>query len=321
MTLDKGAAALIALSRASGRPPVEEQPVDTARMAVAAGTPFLNGVPVDVASVRDIVLDVEPLLAARLYVPRERENAQALPALIFFHGGGWVVGNLDTHDQLCRKLAQTSRCAVISVDYRLAPEHRFPAALEDAERAVRWILDHAAELGIDQARTGVGGDSAGGNLAAVMALLARDGELPPLAFQLLFYPVCDLKMSHPSYISSAEGYLLTKASMAYFIESYLQHPDQADDWRASPLRASSHAGLAPAFILTAGYDPLCDEGIDYASQLAAAGGEVEHLHVPGQIHGILTASAIVTEADGLIARAGQFLRNHVSPSNNSPEAG
>jgi acetyl esterase len=207
--------------------------------------------------------------------------------LVYFHGGGWVIGSIETHDALCRELTMEAGVVVVSVEYRLAPEHKFPAAADDAYAAVRWVAQHAAELGIDPARIGVGGDSAGGNLAAVVALQARDLGGPPLALQLLIYPITCDDLGTPSYVENAEGYMLTRADMAWFWSQYLSDPAQGDDPRVSPLRAGDLSGLPPAFILTAEYDPLRDEAEAYAARLEQAGVPVRMRRYDGMIHGFL----------------------------------
>ena len=222
-------------------------------------------------------------LAFRIYRPRAGAGGQALPALVFFHGGGWVVGDLETHDHLCRYLAAHSASVVIAVDYRLAPEHRFPAAFDDALAATRWVAQHARELALDPLRLAVGGDSAGGNLAAAVAVGLR-GELG-LRLQVLIYPAVDLAADNESLRVNASGYLLTRAAMTQFGTWYLAHSGQLTDWRASPYHAPEHAGVAPALILTAGYDPLRDEAIAYADKLERAGVAVEHRNYPDMIHG------------------------------------
>jgi acetyl esterase len=230
------------------------------------------------------------------------------PALVFFHGGGWVIGDLESHDQVCRALANATPCIVVSVDYRLAPEHKFPAAAEDAIAATQWIATNAARLGIDAGRLGVGGDSAGGNLAAVVALGARDRDGPRLAFQLLVYPAADMRMDWPSAERHAQQLPLTRAAMDWFIAHYLRSAADEADWRASPLRASSLKGLPPALIVTAGFDPLCDEGEAYAKALRAAGVPVVHQLFEGQIHGFLTMGRVVADSKRAIALGASALR-------------
>ena len=216
-----------------------------------------------------------------------------LPALVYFHGGGWVIGDLDTHDGVCRLIANAAQCAVISVDYRLAPEHKFPAAVDDAWAATRWIVGHAGQLAIDPTRVAVGGDSAGGNLAAVVALMARDAGGPTLALQVLQYPVTDLSAETRSYQDFAEGYTLTRTGMRWFKAHYLDKPEDARDWRVSPLLAPSLAGVAPALIVTAGFDPLRDEGTAYAERLRDAGVTVDYVCYGGMLHGFTPMGKLI----------------------------
>ena len=215
-------------------------------------------------------------IPVRLY-----RNEGALGIVVFFHGGGFTIGDLDSHDQICRQLAVQSGATVVSVDYRLAPEHPFPAALDDAWAAVQWADEHRGELGgSDDAGIVVCGDSAGGNLSAVVALMARDTGLE-LAAQLLVYPLVDQADRSPSMTENGSGYILDVETMDWFHECYAADPD---DWRASPGRAPSHAGVAPALVITAEYDPLRDQGATYAAQLAAAGVEVTHSRYDGMVH-------------------------------------
>ena len=197
-----------------------------------------------------------------------RKTDGLAPCLVFYHGGGWVIGDLDSHDVVCRKLAHEGELIVIAIDYRLAPEHKFPAAVDDAITAVKWIAANAKQLGIDAARLMVGGDSAGGNLAAVVALAARDGDGPKLAGQVLIYPATDFAMKHPSHSEPETSILLTHSVIKWFCNHYLGDAD-INDWRASPARAKTLAGLPPAYVLTAGGDPLRDEGDEYAARLKA----------------------------------------------------
>lgn len=219
----------------------------------------------------------------RLYRPAEG----ILPVILFLHGGGWVVGDLDTHDPLCRFLAQGTGCAVLAVDYRLAPEHPFPAAFEDSRDALVWLGTHAADLGLDPSHIALLGDSAGGNLAASLAIAcAQDRTLPQPKAQFLYYPVTALTQDQDSYAMTGKGWPLNAPAMAWFINHYTGGP--VDDWRAAPLTGTP-AGSAPARVVSAGYDPLCDEGIAYAAHLAYHGVPVTHQHYPGQAHGFLTA--------------------------------
>ena len=247
-------------------------------------------------------------IAMRAYRPAGSKRGEALPALMFFHGGGWVIGDPDTHDVVCRQLANGARCAVFSVDYRKAPEHRFPGAVEDCVAATRYVASQAAKLGVDALRIAVGGDSAGGNLAAVVALEARDNGGPPLCFQMLVYPATDQHYAFASVERNAEGYLLTKKSMYYFRAHYLPERKDWDDWRASPLRAKSVGGLPPAFVITAGFDPLVDEGKAYAGRLAEEGVEVAYLDYPDMIHGFLLMGGVIDTANDAVAECSARLR-------------
>jgi acetyl esterase len=229
----------------------------------------------------------------RLYRPAGTKADEVLPAMVYYHGGGWLLGDLDSHDVACRHYANSARCRVVSVDYRMAPEHKFPASVDDCAEATRWVIAQSLALGIDRTRVAVGGDSAGGNLAAVMALMARDGDMPPLVFQLLVYPVTDLGMTHESYRRVTQGVPLTAQTMDWFIDHYLHGPKERADWRASPLRAADLSGVAPALVLTASYDPLCDEGVAYAERLEREGVRVIHLHFSDQLHGFVGQGRII----------------------------
>lgn len=244
-----------------------------------------------VARVRDIKIPAsQGEIPARLYYPTDADN---LPILVFFRGGGFVIGTLDTSDEACRQWAHQSGCLVVSVDYRSAPDHKFPAAAEDAYQATRWVADHAAELGGDASRLAVGGMSAGGNLAAVTSLMARDKGTPDIKFQVLCVPVLDYNFDTPSYYANADGYGLTAGSMKWFWGHYLANPSDGANPYACPLRAADLSGLPPAFVMTAEYDPLHDEGAAYAEKLRAAGIPVEHRNYEGFIHGFLGSQAVV----------------------------
>lgn len=235
-----------------------------------------------------------------------------LPALVYFHGGGWTIGDLDTHDIVCRTLANKARCAVVSVDYRMGPEHKFPAAVEDSIAATRWVAEHAAMLDIDAARIAVGGDSAGGNLAAVAAITLRDAGGPQLVFQALVYPATDQRMDTASHEKFGQGYLLTRENMLWYRGNYLA-PADYDDWRASPIRATDLARLPPAHIITAGYDPLVDEGRAYSDRLVAAGVPVLYECFEGMAHGFLTMGGVVAAANHALYRLGQSLAQAFKP--------
>jgi len=313
MPLDPDAERLLAMMREAGRPPFENLTPDEARAAFRAGRAVTQPDPVPVAEVRDLSCPgPRGDIPLRSYRPLGASAEETLPAMVYFHGGGWVVGDLESHDVACRHYANAARCAVVSVDYRMGPEHKFPAATDDCAAATRWVLAQSTALHIDPARVAVGGDSAGGNLAAVMALMARDGDLPPLCFQLLVYPVTDLGMSFPSYARITEGVPLTSKTMAWFIGHYLAGPKDHSDWRASPLRAASLSGVAPALVLTAAYDPLCDEGIAYARRLEREGVRVLHLHYSDQLHGFVGQGRIIRAAGTALDMMGAVLKRALS---------
>jgi acetyl esterase len=246
----------------------------------------------------------------RLYRPMVPVTAApaALPVLVYYHGGGWLMGDLDTHDTLCRELANAAGCAVVAVDYRMAPEHRFPAAVDDALAATRWVHQQAAALGLDASRLAVGGDSAGGNLAAVVALAARDAGDLPIRFQLLIYPATDMRRGAPSHTTNGDGYLLTKETIDYFHGHYIIDVAHDLDWRASPLLHPDLSRLPPALVLTAGFDPLRDEGMDYAAALTAAGNRAAYVCFERQIHGFITMGKVLDEANTAVALCAAELR-------------
>jgi acetyl esterase len=236
-------------------------------------------------------------IPVRVYRPGSTSGDPA-PGVVYFHGGGWVICDLDTHDGACRRIANEIGAIVVSVDYRLAPEHRYPAAIDDAFAATRWVGEHASELGIDPARLAVAGDSAGGNLSAAVALMARDEGGPPLAFQLLVYPVIDSTASrndYPSKTDNAEGYFLTTMQMEWYRKQYLGE-DDGDRPSCSPNRADSLAGLPPACVVTAEMDPLRDEGEEYARSLEAAGVPVTLHRANGMFHGFFNMDAVLEGA-------------------------
>jgi len=244
----------------------------------------------------------------RAYRPRGAGKDEVLPALVYFHGGGWVIGDLDTHDVVCRTLANGARCAVFSVEYRKAPEAPFPAAVEDCFAVTQYVSDNGKALKINSKQIAVGGDSAGGNLATVVALMARDAGGPALSFQLLIYPGTDQRMGHPSIDGNGEGYLLTKKSMQYFRGHYLPRKEDWLDWRASPLLAKSLGKLPPAYVMTAGFDPLLDEGRAYAERLKQEGVATEYREYPDMVHGFITMGRVLDTANAALADCAQALK-------------
>jgi acetyl esterase len=288
---------------AADAPAIETLQPEVAKRLFLESCPRLQGPKEPVAEIRAVSAPASAgQIPLRLYRGHGCPAADAR-CLVYFHGGGWMLGNLDSHDNICRWIANIAEGLVISVDYGLTPDRPFPAAIEDGAAALRHILSQAAAWGIDSSRIAVGGDSAGGNIAAVMALLARDGTVPPLSFQILLYPVTDVSTTQNSYKLYAEGYGLTTAAMRWFRQHYLGMTGDGTDWRISPLHAQHLSGLAPAFILTAGYDPLHDEAKDYAIKLAQAHVPVRLDENPSQIHGFLSMDRFIAEARPSIERA------------------
>jgi acetyl esterase len=307
MPLDPQARATLEAIAALGLLPAEQGTPEQARASFLTQRRAIDGPPGPIHRTEERrVPGPGGELTLRLYRP---EEGRPLPTLVFFHGGGWVIGSIGTHDLICRDLARLSGCLVASVEYRLAPEHRFPAAAEDAYAATRWVAEHAAEIGADPARLAVGGDSAGGNLAAVTALMARDRGGPPLGFQLLIYPVIDHSFETDSYRENAEGFGLTQARMRWFWSHYLSRPSDGDNPYASPLRAESLRGLPPALILIAGYDVLRDEAERYAERLRADGVEVRVDRHPGLVHGFFGMTGRIDAARDGLGRAADALRS------------
>ena len=310
--LDPQAKALLQLMVDRGVPAVNTLPPKEARDFYILRKALTQPDPPVLSHVHDHLPNLGGVqVPVREYRPMGASATEVLPALVYFHGGGWVIGNIETHDVLCRQLSNASGCAVFSVDYRLAPEHVFPAAFDDALAAFHWVVAQAASLHIDPQRVAVGGDSAGGNLAAAVCLGARGGEHVP-AFQLLIYPATLMYPDTPSYHANAEGYGLTAVAMHWFMDHYLPTREHGNDWRASPLKAASHAGLPPALVLTAGYDPLKDEGYQYADTLSAAGGVAEYVCFERQIHGFITMGRVMREALSGVEVCAQALRRYLS---------
>ena len=303
LALDPHVAHVIAQAMALGRTSFAQQTPAEARAAYRTACAAAGPGRVEMASVADLVLAG---LACRHYRP---VDAAVLPALLYLHGGGWVVGDLESHDGICRRLARETGCAIVAVDYRLAPEHPFPAPFDDALAAWTAFVAEAAALGLDPSRLAIAGDSAGGALAAAVALACRDrapAQQPRL--QLLFYPVTNLAADSASYAEITQGVFLTADVMRWFIGHYAPDAAAHGDWRASPLRAANLAGSPPALVVTAGHDPLRDEGMAYAQALADAGNQVTHLHLANQVHGLLTQARLMPASEGIFALAGVLSR-------------
>jgi len=299
------AVALLEAAARSPLPTIDKVPAFVARRLYIERCKVVN--PKNPPEALTRLLLVRAGLALRAYRPAALKD-EVVPALVYFHGGGWTIGDLDTHDALCRELAAGARCAVFSVEYRVAPEAPFPAAVEDCIAATQYVAANAAALKVDPQRIAVGGDSAGGNLAAVVALHARDVGGPAPCFQLLIYPATDQNMQTASLARNGEGYLLTRALMEKFRSYYLPRPADWNDWRASPALAKSHAGVAPAFVLGAGFDPLLDECRQYAELLARAGVEVAYREYADMIHGFIVMGGVLDVANAAVADCCAALR-------------
>lgn len=295
--------------------PLTEQTADDLRQAYAALSALSTKE--EVASVRDTLAPGPGGdLRARFYRPATVLSASGTaPVLVWFHGGGWVIGDIETHDSLCRSLANAAQVAVVSVDYRLAPEHPFPAALDDALASVRWVAANAAKLGVDPNRLAVGGDSAGGNLAAIACQELRDSG-PAIRFQLLIYPLLDARYETPSMDENAEGFFLTKESLCWFRDHYLggMNVDPGDP-RVSPACAADAAiaGVAPGLVITAEYDPLRDEGEVYGQRLRAAGVDMSVTRYDGMIHGFVSMADFLPDGRTAIKEAATALQSSLAP--------
>jgi acetyl esterase len=309
VVLDPDAAAVYKAFQEAGRPAYETLSAPEARDFYIQARFVMNPEPPELKSAEPLSIPApHGTIPARIYTPKTLRQKDGLAAcLVFFHGGGWVIGNLDTHDVACRQLAHEGELIVISVDYRLAPEHRFPAAVDDAIIATKWIAANARQYGIDAARLIVGGDSAGGNLAAVVALDARDGNGPAIAGQLLIYPATEFSRKHASHHEPDTSILLTHSGIDWFVNHYMGDAD-ISDWRASPARATTLAALPPAYVLTAGADPLRDEGDEYAARLKEAGVPVTYKHFPGQFHGFFTMGRLLNQANVAVTDIAAWLK-------------
>jgi len=299
--LDLGTQVMLAMMERLGMPTTDQLDVTEARAEFEADMAMIAPHPLTVGRMegRFVATDTGPI-PLRVYWPRKRRSG--LPMLVYYHGGGFVTGSLDTHDSVCGRFCLGADCIVVSVDYRLAPEHIFPAAVEDAERALAWTFEHAAELGGDAERVAVGGDSAGGNLSAVVSRRARDSGGRRPCFQLLVYPATDLTCAMPSHRSLGQGYFLTNETIDWYLSRYAPDPATHRHPDASPLFANDLSGLPPALMVTTGFDPLRDEGARYFERLREAGVHAERQHEAGLVHGFLNMAPMVGAASAAFDR-------------------
>ncbi|MDX3434165.1 alpha/beta hydrolase [Streptomyces sp. ME01-18a] len=309
MPLDPEAARLLDARKAIHTRPVAEMTVAEARTATRSYI-RLQGDPVSVARVHDVLIPGKAGVRARVYIPY---GEPPFACLVHFHGGGWVAGGLDTHDRPSRALAARSGCVVVTVDYRKAPEHPFPAAVDDAWAALAWVHEQADRFGVAADRIGVSGDSAGGNLAAVACLRSRDEQGPALRFQALLYPLTDARCEAPSYLTNAVGYGVQAADLRRYWGLYLGGTSGLDHPYASPLRADDLSGLPPALVVTAEYDPVRDDGERYAARLADAGVPVTLSRYEGMIHAFYLMGGVLSRTRDLVDEIAREARNHLAP--------
>ncbi len=312
--LHPDARALLDLIEKTGYPPTHLMTPTDARAFYRERRAYTQPAAPDVAESRGLTAEgPHGAIPLRLVRPRGAAASDRLPVLVYYHGGGWTIGDLDTHDTLTRELANGAGCAVVSVDYRMGPEHRFPAAVDDCLAATYWVRRNADALGVDASRLAVGGDSAGGNLAAVVAIAARDAGDLPIVYQLLIYPATDMRRGAPSHTTNGQGYLLTADTIRYFHDHYIDDAKLDLDWRASPLLADDLKNLPPALVVTAGYDPLRDEGLQYAARLTDAGNRATYVCFERQIHGFVTMGRVIAEANDAVALCATSLRGAFRP--------
>lgn len=307
--LDPQAKALLERMAKANRPPMHTLSPEQARAEYRGSRRALSPDPPNVASIENhTIVGPHGPIGLRSYRPLGTEDSEILPALVYFHGGGFTIGDLDTHDVVCRSLANGARCAVISIDYRLAPENKFPKAIDDAITAVRWVAENARARHIDPDKIAIGGDSAGGNLSAVTAIVARDAGNPKIRFQILIYPGTHAPHHTRSAERNGQGYSFTRELLDYFRQNYVRSPEDYSDWRCSPLLAPDLSRLPPALIITAGYDPLLDDGKAYAEKLQAAGVPVTYACYEGMIHGFITMGKVLDAANTAIQQCATALR-------------
>jgi acetyl esterase len=309
MPLDPKAEALLAQMREAGAKPSEELTVPEARLASWAFLE-LTGEPEEVASVEHRFIPGPTAdIPVRIYTPATPASEGPHPAIVYFHGSGWVVGNIAISDPATRSLANSTGCVVVSVNYQKAPEHKFPVPFDDCYAATSWVAENAAALGLDPNRIAVAGDSAGGNIAAAVCLRARNEGGPAIAFQVLIYPATDCGWDKPSCIENAEGYLLQRATMEWFWNHYIRSPADAENPYVSPLRAADLSGLPPAYICTAEFDPLRDDGELYAERLREAGVPVKYTQYDGMIHAFYWMTGVFEQARALHAEIADEVRS------------
>ena len=309
MPLDPQVAAVLDAAKKANLPELWQLTPNDARAEYVRRT---NRLKADVDIYRSEDRDIDGpggRIPIRIYTPRELASNEKLPVLVWYHGGGYVIGDLDTHDWACRALANETDCIVVAVDYRLAPEHKFPAAVEDCYAALKWVVNNASEIHGDAARIAVGGDSAGGNLATVVCILARDDGSPKICFQLLVYPVTAPEPETKSHHAFAEGYLLTRKTITWFFTHYLRGPKDTQDFRYAPLEADDLSSLPPALIIVAGYDPLRDEGVEYAEAMIHAGNRVRLSNYEGMVHGFFLMGGMVDASRHAVSESAAMLRD------------
>ncbi|WP_169546278.1 alpha/beta hydrolase [Sneathiella aquimaris] len=307
MNLDPQAKWVLDIAEQIGAPPFEEMTATEAKAAYEKRAVKLTKKDVPTGGITDLAIDgPNGAIPIRLYTPVDA--SEKLPVLVYYHGGGWVVGSPDTHDALCRIISNQGPFIVLSVDYRMGPEAKFPAAIEDAYAAYQWTIASIKDHGGDPSRIAVGGDSAGGNISAVISLLARDNSIQSPTAQWLIYPATNMEMQTASHRDFADGYFLTNALMTWFQNHYLRRADDRSDWRASPLIADSLANLPPALIQTAGFDPLKDEGKAYADRMSAEGSKAAYTDYPGMIHGFINLGGAIDTAQVAIDEGVTYLQ-------------
>ena len=306
MPLDPQAEALLKSMEESDAPPFNACTPEEARIMYDQGSELVRGEPPIPHAIETLEIPgKDGLIKSWVYKPDEGKD---LPVLVFFHGGGFVIGSLKSHDTVCRSLCVEAHCIVVAVDYRLAPENKYPAALDDAWAATQWIASHANSLGGDPYRLAVGGDSAGGCLAAAVTLLAKESGALKICKQLLIYPCTDMTRKFESHKTFAEGYRLTSDLIEWFYGHYFLKQDDLEDWKASPLYSTEFADLPAAFIISAGFDPLQDEAKAYAKKLSEAGVQTKHSHYAGMLHGFITMPGIMDKAKEALSECASELR-------------